>query len=514
MIFTEGRGIGTFRPVPVTEIPNPEAPTPIEAYYDHAKKCYWVANARSQWIEINDTALRMRLRGNGYAHKRKEGERLSGVEGQVLQIQTEHDVAYAGPLAGYSSGVIDSFGNRILVTSSPQLIEPKSGDWRTIRALFTNLLEDDAINQVDYVWAWLKFACECLRKHAFRPAPILVLAGPRDCGKSLCQNLITVLLGGRAAKPYRYMNGGTQFNGELLGAEHLMIEDETPSTNFKDRSKLGTRIKEFTMNEVQSLHAKGKQAISVRPFWRVTMSLNDDPEELLILPPINESMEDKLSLLKVRRAELPMPSRTLDERTAFWAQLISELPAFSAFLDEWQVPGEMGHNRCGMPAIQHPALLEALAELSAPLRLLRIIDATYFQGEIPISRNTMNEAGVTTSFGRCDPTEAWKGTAEEIEKFLLCTTFQYQVKALLHWHTATGTYLAQLAKTHPHRVRKARSSDSRDWIVSPPEGPLRLGDPEGYNAETNRALCEAEEAGVEVVGQHSGHSSDGVTVNY
>ena len=282
----------------------------------------------------------------------------------------------------HHQGPIECYGNRILVTTSPKLIEPIFGDWPTIEALIKNLLSDGRYDQRVYVYAWLKFACEALRAGRKRPGPALVLAGPRNSGKSLLQNLFTEILGGRAAKPYRYMSGRTDFNAELFGAEHLMIEDETPSTDIRSRRTLGTNIKAFAVNKSQSCHAKGRQAITLSPFWRLSISLNDEPEDLMILPPISDSEEDsigdKIILLRARKAEMPMKTEELSEFDAFWETLISELPAFCHFLDCWQVPEELRHSRFGFKVWQHPELLLALDALAPETRLLSFIDETIF----------------------------------------------------------------------------------------------------------------------------------------
>src|SRR5204862_7823749 len=105
-----------------------------------------------------------------------------------------------------------------------------------LRRLLETLLYDSHYDQLSYGFAWLKVAYEALRAGVWRPGPALALAGPRNCGKSLLQQLITLILGGRSAKPYRYMRGGTEFNADLFGAEHLCIEDEHCSTDIRSRN--------------------------------------------------------------------------------------------------------------------------------------------------------------------------------------------------------------------------------------------------------------------------------------
>ena len=100
------------------------------------------------------------------------------------------------------------------------------------------------------------------------------------------------------ASPYQYMTGMTPFNGEMFKAEHLVIEDNAASTDIRARRSFGSLLKTITVNDHQPCYAKGKQAVSLTPFCRLSISVNDEPENLMVLPPIDESIEDKLILLR------------------------------------------------------------------------------------------------------------------------------------------------------------------------------------------------------------------------
>lgn len=435
--------------------------TIIEAYYDSGRKCYWTKNSRGSWMEINEQSLRRLLKKSGFCGICRKGERLSEVDQRLSEIQLEQDVAYAGPLAGHRSGVFECYGNRILVTTSPNVIEPKAGDWPVLARFLENILVDGAYDQRCYLYAWLKLTCEALRAERLRPAPVMGIAGPRNSGKSLLQNLFTLILGGRVAKPYRYMSGHTDFNGVLFGAEHLMVEDEAPSTDLRSRRALGAHIKAFTVNQTQSCHVKNRQALTLPPFWRVSISVNDEPENLMILPPIsdseNDSLGDKIILLRAKLADMPMPTETLEEREVFWQTLISELPAFLHFLLNWEVPNEMRHPRYGMKTWHHPELLLALDALAPETRLLSLIDEVLF---------TDHENNHRHFISRSKANGSWEGTAEELERMLRDhEAFGYEAQKLFSWPTACGTYLGRLAKKHPRRVESDRSSDARRWIL-------------------------------------------------
>jgi hypothetical protein len=419
-----------------------------EVYYDVGRKDYWIQNTRKAWITVNETGLKRQMRDCGYSAKVHDGERVSDLDQFLNVVQREFDVAYAGPLAGYQKGPVEMCGQRILVTSSPKLITPLSGTCPVFTRLLQNMFPDI---QLIYLISWLKVAYESLRAGHRRPGQVLVLAGERNSGKSLLQNLITNILGGRVAKPYRYMSGRTAFNAELFGAEHLMIEDEAASTNISARRDFGARIKDFTVNTVQSCHAKNRQAISLEPFWRVSVSLNDEPENLLILPPFDESLIDKVILLKVSKAPLPMPTHTQKEREEFLQTLCAELPAFLGLLTRWEIPEHQKCERFGVRHFHHPELLEALNDLAPETKLMALIELAFQEG-------TFAESG-------------FDATAEQLQMLLLASPHSCEAKRLLDWTNALGTYLGRLAKRHPDRVKYIRTSTARAWRLEPPPPP-------------------------------------------
>src|SRR5260370_19810970 len=106
-----------------------------------------------------------------------------------------------------------------------------------------------------------------------------------------------------------------------------MVEDDIPLTDIKARRKFAAHIKQITATDEVLNHAKNKQALSLPVFWRLTISCNDEPENLMILPPMDESITDKVILFKVNSGAMPLPSETGEERTALRNALQAELPA-------------------------------------------------------------------------------------------------------------------------------------------------------------------------------------------
>ncbi len=416
-------------------------------YFEHSKNCYWTHNNHGGWIRLSPPDMKIQLQHRGLSPKRPpKSNCLSEVDEAIIIIQNEEYIEFAGPLAGHKSDLYEYHGKRILVTDSPHFIESKPGDWPTINKFLVGLLREI---QLQYFFGWLKIALESLYSQKFRPGQALALVGPRDSGKSLLQLLITELLGGRVASPYQYMTNKTTFNSDMFSSEHLMIADEVPTTHPRARKNFGNMIKQITANEVQKYHKKYSDAFSVKPFWRLTISLNEEPEDLLVLPPIDDSIVDKIILFKVEKKMMPMRTETNEEREAFWEKLVSELPAFVYFIINWEIPNELKSNRYGITHYHHPEVLSEITELEADEVLLQLIDSTIFKYSI---------------------IPKWEGSAESLRNKLIeddALTYQEAGK-LFYYLSACGHFLGKLQKKYPNRVTSTKIKGYTKWVICAP----------------------------------------------
>ena len=412
-------------------------PATFEAYYDCERKHFWIRDDRMSWVALSIDALRLKLKTLGVGWKPSKTTGVSEIDRYIASLYTEKNVFYAGPMAGHKSGLIEQHGNRILVTNSPKIMEPVKGAWPLFKKFLDQLLGDPTYPQADYFHGWLLFGRQCLISEDYKPGQCLVLAGPPDCGKSFLQNRITTLLGGRAAKPYQYMAHDTNFNRELFAAEHLMIEDVISSTDIRARRNFGSRIKEFTVNEVQACHGKNRDGINVNPLWRMSITVNDEPEDLMVLPPMIDSVADKFILLRASKAEFPAETET------FLAMLEHELPAYLWWLhNEWKMPEALKARRYGIASFQHPYLLNCLNDLSPEHELWMLINRHCFQ----------------------DGATLWKGNSARLQD-CLSETCKGRSEHLFKWSQACGTYLGRLAKQFPTRIIQSRTKHDRIWTI-------------------------------------------------
>lgn len=418
---------------------------PFECYYDAAKKSYLIADSNDNWIEQSEQSIVRRLKAAGIS-RLKDSQGLSAIERTLMAVQDDFSVAYTGPLAGCARGLTLMGGNKILVTSQARMIRDFKGEWPVLNACFNNLLVNEHFNQLPTYYSWIKVADESFVTGIRRPGQAVIMAGPRGCGKSLNQKLLTEIFGGRSGKPYEFMMGQTMFNRELFGAEHQMIEDEVASQDLRIRRNFGSFIKKMVANEVLGCHGKHRESISLTPLWRLTVTVNDEPENLSILPPLDESLADKVILFRAYSKPMPMPTSTLKEQSEFWLTMVKELPAFLYFIRrEWEIPKELQCERYGVKHFHHPELVGAIRDLSPQFKLLKLVDSCLLSPERPV----------------------WSGSAEALERELIRNDgSSYTAKKLLYFNNACGTYLGHLAKDFPGRVTfDGRQANQRVWRI-------------------------------------------------
>lgn len=417
-------------------------------FYDLQRGAYWrELPVMRRYVPLDQASARLHLREAGLSKEEHDGA-LNQIDKALFVCQTERAVDYAGPIAGHRKGLFQTGGGlRVLVTAEPPAVFDKptdESDPATLLDFFERLLGGA---QTVRLLCWLKVAAESLRKGDFRPGQMLLLAGPSGCGKSLLQAIVTEFLGGRSAKPYRYMIGETAFNGELAAAEHLVIEDENASTDIRSRRKFGTAIKEMCVNRELSIHGKGKQAISLPTFRRMTCSVNDEPENLMICPPLDASIEDKIMLFRCS----PDAAPSGEDRKCNWDRFCAEIPGLRQHVAKLRIPAKMRCSRYGVASYHHPELLEVLSDVSPEARLLGLIDEILFSQAC-----------------RKDWREDWSGSAEQLERDLRSSPFAANVDRLLYFSTAAGVYLGRLKAQHPDRFAMIRTANRREWTIRPP----------------------------------------------
>jgi hypothetical protein len=426
------------------------------AVYDLARG-RWFVPSGCEWIPMTETRIATYFKAHGFSEYVRDAMGVSVLESAMQQTVMERNVSWAGEVAGYWPGPVEMIDRRILITRGPNLPAPAAGEWETLRGILEPMLASDAecgATQWALFHGWVWSAYQALRDRTFRPGLALALCGKSNCGKSQLSLLLTRILGGRSANPYSFLIGRTDFNEELIGAEVLTIDDEASERDIKSRQALGQNIKKLIVGVTQRAHGKGAKGMTVRNYCRLVMCLNDDPHDLMVLPPLEDSIRNKFLILRVTSAAWPEEPR---EFRAMMERCYAEIPAYLAWLEkEFTLPEALRSARFGVTAWQHPVLALELEDLHPWRRLMELIDHC---------RPWAPKEGDAEVLSR----DTWEGTVQDLED-LLRVRAPGRAAAVLDGPQRTGLYLRAAADRLPERIGKRLSMGKTIWMVRRPGG--------------------------------------------
>lgn len=444
--------------------PAPETDAPLDMHYDPVSSRWWsrrVDDPAMGYVSHDKDAARKILMLHGF-QSIKDPSGVCDADREIVRRMRSSGIIHAGPLAGHAPGIVDSPSGTILVSSGPRLpssgtdpASPGFGDparcQRILRWLDALMGREPA--QTRRLLGWLHLRRRAIQAGQWRAGQALVLVGPPSCGKSFLQSgIITPLLGGRIAKPYRYMSGRTDFNGDLVGAEHLCIEDDSTARDLDSRRELGALVKSMLFSRWQSAHPKNRQAVSLCPIWALSWSLNDEPENLQTLPPMESSILDKLLVMRCRQARPEhQPGDDADDSELLSSMVASELPFLADHLDALRIDDDLHEPRCGLLAWQHPSIMESLGSLSPEASLLDLIDDAIFKPD-PVG---------------IDITGPWRGQSSALERALR-EHDRHASDRILRFSSACGVLLGRLSEQQPQRFTSTLVKGKKIWRIEPP----------------------------------------------
>ena len=252
--------------------------------------CFWpdkdvyMVREGDTWTRYCERNVMLRLKRSGLNHRAQRGQDISEAHEALHSIQTQRQIDHACPLAGWNAGPYNFAGNTILVTAPTIPLVGAEKPFPHLEQFLKELL--GPVSWLNHV-GWWQWARRNIGHPQNLPGQIQVYVGKAGAGKSFLQKAITTrLLGGRDCTPFDYMAGNSNFNEELFECQHLIIEDQFFARGIDARREFGSKMKELSVNAVARCHGKFKTGLTLKPKWRVSISLNDERENLNVLPPL------------------------------------------------------------------------------------------------------------------------------------------------------------------------------------------------------------------------------------
>lgn len=465
-----------------------------EYHFDESTRSYWLKNEAGDWIDLGDAGFKRHLKKlHGLRDKPGPNQVISPMDERLSEIEQDHRVASAGLFAGWRAGVHSIAGRSILVVQDPVIIEPVRGEWPILAQFFAGLLVgeepiDDkgtmqTIDQRPWFFGWLQQTVRCYNEGRRESGLALCMAGEPNSGKSFLALILRWILGGRVARPYDAMIGKDNFNRDLAEAVLQLVDDDNQSdTRLEARLKFAGELKKIVANNEFKLRAMHRDGFAIEVLRRLVVLVNLQASRLMVLPPLDGDVNDKLLLFKgyarprpaVPITEetpaadacwpAPMPTRNDAEKAAYRAAVRAELPAFLFWLlNEFKMPSQITGGRFTVRHYHHPAIVQELHELSPHLRIWDLI----LRSKVVLQHY---ETGDGTTPAERRWRESWSGSASDLERLLTGETSALTLdeKREVPKPTWLGQRLDSIREHFGEEIcRFTRKAGGRIWTIKP-----------------------------------------------
>lgn len=440
-----------------------------EQYYRSPDGAFWWKNKRGEWIGRPQSDFKLKLKAEGKCTTVMDGEKMSELERDFLLVSAENGVDYAGLISGWKPGYYERDGTRYLISREIPALTPNE-DWQDALEDFPNILhliysvfdgadehfDPPEIAQSTLFLAWWRHAFRNLRNRSDDTGLrglALVLAGDAGCGKTLMKEFIRISFGGKEAQPYRWFTGQEQFNGNLMQSPLWTVDDEQADTGIKARNHFGAKLKLCVANAGVPFRAMHRDELTLYPFRRIVVCVNREPERLMVLPPLEGDVKDKMLIFKCYTNDICTGLRTKSgaEKAAFFQQIVKELPHFLHWLcNDWEPPeGIEIAGRFGVPDYCHAEIGRELFTLSPNQRLWDLI-RKYVDHVSPMGMRPV-----------------WSGGAKKLHSGMTgenSPLSKKDIEQVPAWNWL-GQKMKQLQKQYPDALEFKRAHSSNEWKI-------------------------------------------------
>jgi hypothetical protein len=423
----------------------------VRAYYDPKSATYWIP-ALKGWTRVK--TIRDYL-------IRRCGIIKDNVPEYTLRVQEQHSLIYVGALAGRKPGILRTKDGLVLVTAGFTLIAPKKGDWAFIERMLKQRMGEE---QIEHFHLYMKRGYEDLRDGKMSPGLFLAIVGPVNMHKTCVQELIiTPIFGGRPGEPHQFFTQGTEFNGDFIGSEHLIITDadvKRKNNDVERNTHFGTKVKQYCGTSSHRIHPKGRDAFQALAFWRISQSCNDTYPHILALPDLGDpTVADKVLLIHFDGEPFDdwMPSN----RNEIKAKINQALPGYVHHLVNMPVQEKLFHGRFGQKPYKNQLALDKYFSLTQEAGLLELIDEALFKidrkGEL-VSMDIKKHG-------------CFRGYAKELESTLRMHKGDQDLEKIGATGHQLGKMLHAIAEnpSTKHRMRITKRKGRTFYYIFPPQ---------------------------------------------
>jgi hypothetical protein len=176
----------------------------------------------------------------------------------------------------------------------------------------------------------------------------------------------------------------------------LYIDDKLNDLGPKGKKKLKAECKEIAVAGELRFEFKNQTAFTASPCFRLLICCNYTEDSVSVIPDVDESTKNKISILHCARKKMPMPAGNGTQRDAFWNKLKLEMPAFIHYvLNEHEISeslSDIEEGRMGVRGYHNDEAMKYVETYSQDgSRLLAIIE--FLRDVVPGEKMWVGSAG-------------------------------------------------------------------------------------------------------------------------
>lgn len=332
-------------------------------------KLYWQSRDE-KWAASNKDDAGADLKVGGLSGKVGGKETASEVEKVLSAVRNgPQKVDGAVPFVHCKDDlVVLPNGYRYLNISVSKVIEPSDtpdpAKFPWIYDWIHKAWDDPQDQQRDSFLFWLKHYYGSALNGNLQPGQAIVIAGEHDRGKTFfARQVIARALGG-GVEASGYLLGETSFNKACAESACWNVDDTRGSATWDKHDEFSNALKRHVANPTVTYHPKFRDAFDLPWKGRIIVTCNTDAKSLEIMPTLDGTIRDKVTLLKLGNWKPKFWGNPSFEHT-IWG----ETPHFLAWLIQWQPPETVIDNsstRFGsVLPYHHPDLVLASKESSS-----------------------------------------------------------------------------------------------------------------------------------------------------
>lgn len=341
-------------------------------WFDGAR--YWRQNEENYWKARNKDDTIMWLKGQGVSAQALKGL-ASDAEKVLLTAQNVREVKGAAPLVHDSREVVVINGEKYLNISAIKILQPAEAatpaDFPWLHSFIENIWAAPRESQRDHFLAWLQHYYGSALAGRPQQGQAVIIAGDASVGKTFFNHHVIGKLMGGHSDATDYLMGRTNFNKQDSEVALWAIDDTRGASSWENKAAFSSAIKKHVANPQVRCEGKNQNAFTIPWKGRIVLTCNTDEESMEIIPPLNNTILDKIMLFywSLWRAEFK-PNGGSE------IQIAGELPFFARWLLDWKPPAYVlnANPRYRVNAFHHPRMLLHAHDSSPAARLAELLD--------------------------------------------------------------------------------------------------------------------------------------------